>query len=128
MKKFEIHCADNESYQKRSNSSFWTISIFSILIAGVIIYNGNIVAGLVVGFLIFIFNYFRAYQSAMGYILSISITSEEVELTYNDRDDKKTIKDDIALFKFKKESGFSKTPVFYLSVYYKGDRITKQYE
>ena len=123
-----MYFTDTEGYKDRKRVSLLWIVIFSALTFLLATAMSDWTYGL--GFAAFLFavQYFEFTGAYNYYILSLTICDGQLELVYNDQTEKKSVKDDAALFKFKKKSAFSKTRVTYMNVYYKEALLLKQDE
>ncbi|OCX50386.1 hypothetical protein BEL04_21620 [Mucilaginibacter sp. PPCGB 2223] len=129
MGEFHIH-SENERYHKRVSTSItgaFAIVAF-IFIGGAVINKGAIDWPTYLGLTVFIFTivYFQAIKSQRFYILSVSINADKVELSYTNREQICSISDAADCFKFEKTTGFGKTRVVYLSVFYNQKSLFKQ--
>lgn len=128
MENFEIHCSNKENHQKRNTKSLIINSIISIILAVVVMLKSDWTYGLGFGLLFFSVQFFKSNRWDKYYILSIVTTPAEIELIFDKRGKKKTIKDLANLFEFKKKTAFSKSRIVYLAIFYKGDLIVEQSE
>lgn len=116
------------TYQKSATKSLVINLIVASLSLVLITAKFDWIYGTCTGMVIFIILVLKSNGRDRYFIYSISIRSSEVELNYGDKDDQKTVKDNIEFFKFKKRSAFSKSRVMYLSVYYKDNLLLEQFE
>jgi hypothetical protein len=128
MENFEIHLDPKNIYQKESYKSLIINSSISIVLALIVTLISDWTYGLGFGLLFFIVQFFKSGRWDKYYISSVVITSSEIELVYDDRGEKKIIKDDANLFEFKKKFAFSKSRIVYMAVYHKALLIVEQSE
>ncbi len=108
MKDFTIQVNEKEDYGKRTNKSFLINLAFSLVIGFVAGYESEWSYGLGFGLLFFAIQFFKSNRWDKYYILSIIINENKIELTYNENNEKKFLKDDCVFFEFKKKSAISK--------------------
>lgn len=127
MEKFEIDCREQKNYEQRSRSSL----IISLIISGIasipIALRFDWIDGLLVGAILLAVQIFSYSRRNKYYILSIVIYGKEIEITYTDVNEKKSIKDRIELFELKKKRDqFKRGRSFYMHIYYQKKLLIKQ--
>ena len=126
--KLYFKSTEHKSYKEKIKNNLLLNLFISVIIMLLISNISNIIYGLVISLFLFIVQMYKSNNRDKYFIIELDISTDNVKLIYNNKDDLIEINDSKSFFDFKKKIAFNKTRTAYLEISYKEEKLLNQYE